>query len=198
MGINDQFVPSVLVAALQPLRFCFGSTMAVRKDVLAEIGGVAALAPHLADDYMLGALVSCHGYRVALSRYVVRNIVCEPGAAALWHHELRWARTIRLQRPLGYTFSVVTYPLTIATLTYFSGSVAISTALVVAALCLRFAIHYRMRRFFTEAPARPWLLPVRDIFGLLIWACSYFGRNVRWREEALTIDDAGRVERSVR
>ncbi len=197
-GINDQFAPSVLVAALGSLRFCFGSTMAVRRDVLEKIGGIAALAPHLADDYMLGALVSTHGYRVSLSRYVVRNIICEPTIGALWDHEVRWGRTIRLQRPLGYAASVVTYPLPFALLSFFCGNAVVSLVLTATVLALRTALQYRMRAVFSPQVFRPWLIPVRDVFGLAVWAGSYFGRNVRWREEALSIDSIGRVEGEVR
>ncbi len=60
--VNDQFAPSVLVAqALEPLTYCFGATMAVRADVLAQIGGLQALADHLGDDYLLGNLVTRAG-----------------------------------------------------------------------------------------------------------------------------------------
>lgn len=184
MHINDQFAPSVLVAAsLGPMQFTFGSTMAVRRDVLEAIGGVDALADHLADDYMLGALVARHGFRVALSPYVVRNIISEPDLAALWHHELRWARTIRAQRPAGYACSVVTFPLPFAiALLLWPGYTLTGTILSAVALTLRLALHRSMQQLF-EHPARQsaWLLPVRDALGLAVWAASFFGRGVRWR-----------------
>ena len=198
MGINEQFAPSVLVAALGAMRFCFGSTMSVRSDVLAEIGGVAALAPHLADDYMLGALVSSHGYRVALSRYVVRNIICEPDIGELWHHEVRWGRTIRLQRRFGYAASVVTYPLPFALLSFFGGNPVVALALTAVAFGLRVALQRRMHTVFSSRVPTPWLIPLRDVFGVGVWVGSYFGRNVRWRTEALAIDTVGRVERGIR
>lgn len=194
-GINEQFAPSVLVAtAFAPLSFAFGSTMAVRRDVLAQIGGVEALAPHLADDYMLGALVATHGYRVALSPYVVRNVIREERIGDVWHHELRWARTIRLQRPAGYAFSAITYPLPFALLAWcFGGGVAAAT-LIAFALLLRLLLHNRMRELFAQArPTSAWLIPLRDGFGLAIWAASFFGRAVRWQRADLMMDRAGRL-----
>lgn len=200
MGINEQFAPSVLVAlTLAPLSFCFGSTMAVRRTVLAKIGGIDALAPHLADDYMLGALVAGNGYRVSLSRYVTRNVISESDLASLWHHELRWARTVRSQRPLGFTFSIVTLPLPFALLSILGGNLSVTLMLTVAVLALRLALHLRMRTVFADVkPVSTWLVPVRDVFGLAIWAGSFFGRDVRWRRHELTIDRAGRVEHGTR
>ncbi len=43
MCITEQFMPSALVAeALEPVKYLFGSTMAVRRDILAAIGGIEA------------------------------------------------------------------------------------------------------------------------------------------------------------
>ncbi len=82
MHVNDNFAPSVLVARmLEPLTYCFGATMAVRRDVLERAGGFAALADHLGDDYVLGRLVAHAGYRVKLSSYVVRTSVNDASPA---------------------------------------------------------------------------------------------------------------------
>jgi ceramide glucosyltransferase len=82
MFINEQFAPSVLVAnALEPLRYCFGATIAVRRSVLDEFGGFDALADHVADDHLLGKLVTSRGMRIELSDYVVENLVSEATAA---------------------------------------------------------------------------------------------------------------------
>ena len=65
MAITEQFMPSALVAnAVEPMTYCFGSTMAVRRDVFEAIGGIAALGDRLADDYALGSLVVAQGYRI--------------------------------------------------------------------------------------------------------------------------------------
>ena len=67
--INEWFLPSVLVAlSFREINFCFGSTMAVRRTILEQLGGFARFADLLADDYMLGRLVSDAGYRVSLSQ----------------------------------------------------------------------------------------------------------------------------------
>ncbi|MGH7715339.1 MAG: glycosyltransferase, partial [Vulcanimicrobiaceae bacterium] len=78
MFINEQFAPSVLVAtALEPLRYCFGATIAVRRTVLDAIGGLEALRDHVADDHLLGKFVADYGRRVVLSDYVVENVIDE-------------------------------------------------------------------------------------------------------------------------
>ena len=199
LQLNDQFGPSVLVATLAgDPQFCFGSTMAVRRDALEAIGGFEALAQHLADDYMLGAMVEARGYRVVLSRYVVSNVVSEANVRALVEHELRWARTIRSVRPLGYAFSFLSYPLPFA-LAFLAASGGSATAwgVLSAIVALRLATHYAVRRAFEQSSVPPpWLIPLRDCLGLAVWAAGLFGNTVRWQQHAIAIEKDGQISDS--
>ncbi len=196
MFINDWFLPSVLVAlAFQELRFCFGATMAVRREALGAIGGFGALAPYLADDYMLGDLVARHGYRVALSPYVVECVVAEAGPRSLVAHELRWARTVRACRPAGYAFSIIGNGAVSLALLHFlaSGFGVAGGALLLLAVALRVVLHAGARSVArVPGPAEPWLVPLRDLLCLAIWAASFWGRGVRWRGRRFSVRPDGR------
>ncbi|MBV9233642.1 MAG: bacteriohopanetetrol glucosamine biosynthesis glycosyltransferase HpnI [Candidatus Eremiobacteraeota bacterium] len=183
LQIQDQFAPSVLVAlALGALRFCLGATMAVRRRVLDDIGGLAALGDHLADDHKLGELVAQRGYEVELCRYPVRTDVNEITLAALWSHELRWARTHRALAPAGYAFSFLTFALPLALLyLIFGGNRAAAIPLLASVLALRVAVHYVARYAFGAARDDVALIVPRDLLSLAVWAASLFGRTVRWR-----------------
>jgi ceramide glucosyltransferase len=197
MGNHEHFAPSVLVAqALGPLRYCFGATMAVRSDVFAAIGGLDVLGAHLADDAMLGELVARQGRTVHLSRYVVENVVAEPDLGALWQHELRWGRTHRTLRPGGYAGLFLTYPLPLA-LAYLALARRRRRALrvVAAAALLRYALAHRARRAFgVPGPARPWLIPLRDLLGFAVWMSAFASRTVRWSERSFAVAPDGTVE----
>ena len=55
LGIATEFAPSVMVARLLGMAdFALGSTMVFRTGTLERIGGFAAIANYLADDYQLG------------------------------------------------------------------------------------------------------------------------------------------------
>jgi len=186
MQIEDGFIPSVLVAlALGPLRFCLGATMAVRRSLLGEIGGVAALGSTIADDHKLGELVAARRRSIDLSRYVVQTAVPETTLAALWSHELRWARTNLALAPVGYAFSFLIYafPLTLLYLAA-SRNLAWGLPLLAAVLALRLGLHYASRRALGVRRASDVLLvPIRDFLSLGIWFASFFGRSVRWRND---------------
>src|SRR5271165_692842 len=113
--INEWFTPSVRVAAMYGSRaFAFGVTIAIRRQVLASVGGFAAIANQLADDYRLGELTRRLGLKTALSDVVVETCVDERSFGHLVRHELRWLRTIRAVRPLGYSLLFVTYSVPVA------------------------------------------------------------------------------------
>ncbi len=193
--INDQFIPSVLVAALGRVRFCLGATMAVTRAALGAIGGFGALADYLADDQMLGELVSRQGFGVALAPYVVGHAVAEPNIASLWSHELRWARTSRAARPAGYTGYFLTFAWPPALIFFLiSGWSVLGAGLLALALVLRIALHYAARvALRVRTPDALWLLPMRDLMGLCVWAATFFGRRVRWGDRLMRIDRHGRI-----
>lgn len=194
MFVNDWFLPSALLPAMAgDLEFCFGATMAVRRDVLRELGGFEALADYLADDYMLGQFVVRQGYRIALVPYMVENIIHEPGLKTLFLHELRWARTIRSVQPVGYTLSAITEILPLSGLAALAVWVASASALpaiaiLASALAIRIGLHYAVCVALPTCPAfAPWLIPLRDLLSLSVRVASFFGSTVRWREQTFSI-----------
>jgi len=202
MLINGWFLPSVLAsAALGKLRFALGATIALRRELLDRIGGFAALSHRLADDQMLGRLVSDFGYRVVLSGYVVENVVHEPSLAAFFRHELRWARTIRIAEPLGYAFSFLMYGVPLSMI----GAVLLEAALgwglaglaaIALAIVLRLWMHAAVCRKLGLAKGGRalWLVPLCDMLRFLVWAASYFGRDIDWKDRRFTVSTKGLMQ----
>jgi len=196
MFINEWFLPSVLVAlTFERLRFCFGASMAVTRKALDAIGGFEPLANDLADDYMLGKLISERGYAIHLAPYLVENVVREPDFKTLLLHELRWARTVRSVRPAGYALSFLTYSLPMAILfllaTRFADAGVVAVALAIA---LRVRLHFAARAALDiSSPAMPWLIPIREVLAFLVWCASFLGRSVQWRNGKFSLSPDGRL-----
>ncbi|HEY9180412.1 MAG TPA: bacteriohopanetetrol glucosamine biosynthesis glycosyltransferase HpnI [Candidatus Baltobacteraceae bacterium] len=195
MYVNDQFTPSVMVAsALEPLTYCFGATIALRADVLARIGGLHAVADRLADDYLLGKLASAAGYRVALVPCAVQTTVADETLAALWRHELRWARAVLGQRAAGYAGSIVTYVLPFAVAFAAVARSPLSYAALSVGVALRVWLHLEGRATFApQNSATPWFIPLRDFFSVAVWTASFFGKRVLWKSDAYHVSAGGRM-----
>ncbi len=197
MQITEQFASSVLVAtAIEPMTYCFGGTMAVRRSVLDEIGGLDALGAQIADDAALGRLAAEHGHRVALAKYVAATVVDEPDLRALIAHEVRWCRTIRAVRPRSYAGFLLTYPVPLAiAFLALARKRRFGAGIFALAIAVRIAMHVAAHRVLA-APRRPplALIPLRDLLGLTIFALGAFGNDVRWRGRNLRIDPDGEIE----
>ena len=198
MFINEWFLPAALVGArIERLRHAFGATIACRGDTLRAIGGFEAVADHLADDYMLGWLASRRGLRVALSPYLVKNVVTERDLRSLFFHELRWHRTLRTVRPVSYFCSLFTYGIPVSLLwagVGTAGRVALFTAGIHVGLrCLGRAMLYRSLGRRVEW-SETWLVPIRDTASFVLGVLSFLGRTVRWHDELFRVRPDGRLE----
>src|SRR5262245_59538495 len=186
LAINAHFLPSVAVGLACGLaRPCFGSTIALRRETLAEIGGFEAFAEDLADDYAIGAALRGHGCAIAIPPFAIAHQCTELSAHELWEHELRWARTIRSIDPVGYTGSIVThaFPWALIATVLGSGSGLFLPALgiAIAALACRIALLWRVEHAYDLPRQDYWLVPLRDLLGFVVFIWSFFGRSVRWR-----------------
>ena len=104
IGISTEFHAGVLAARKLEggIHFALGSTLACTREALNAIGGFAPLVNYLADDYELGARISQAGYRVELSSVVVDTHLPPYSIAGFFRHQLRWARSTRHSRRLGW------------------------------------------------------------------------------------------------
>lgn len=197
MGISYQFLPSVAVGVgLKMAHPCMGSTVALRRETLARIGGFTAFADQLADDYAIGAAVRAVGLRSVVAPVLVSHICAEAGLDELVRHELRWARTVRGVDPAGFAGSIVTYPTPLAVLaTIFTGGAPIGLAALGIALICRFWLQRDVDRLAGARTGPWWLTPLRDGLSFAVFVASFFVRAVDWRGTRFRVDDRGALER---
>lgn len=195
LHINHGFLPQAVAAETLGIGAgCFGATMALKRSTLDAVGSWDALVNTLADDHVLGREVGRLGLTVDLSPYLVDDIVDEPSLAALFRHELRWARTIRLVAPKGFLGSVVTYPVPLAALATALGVLPVAApAMLLVALMCRLLAALRVNRALRLSHAGLWLLPVRDLLSFAVFIASFLGRNVAWRESKFRIGRSGQL-----
>jgi ceramide glucosyltransferase len=193
LAIATEFSPSTLVAPFVGVsEFGLGSTLAFRRADLDRIGGFEAIADYLADDYQLGRKLHSLGLRNLISKVVVSTRLSAGSWRAAWRHQLRWARTIRLSRGAGYAG----LPVTFATLWAVVAAVCGWWWLALALLGIRFAMAICAGWLVLRSPdvwKYFYLIPVRDLWGVSIWAAGLFGDTVEWRGRRLRLDKDGKI-----
>jgi len=192
--INDWFLPSVKVAALSGSRaFGFGATIAIRREVLSSIGGFQAIVNQLADDYRLGELTRRAGLKTVLSDCMVETYVSERTLGELIRHELRWLRTIRAVRPIGYMLCFITFSVPVAVLgTLLAAGAHPALAMLAVTMATRVMLH-RAGRQRSSSGSLLLLLPLRDVLGFVLWVWSFATRRVQWRDANFRVARDGSV-----
>jgi ceramide glucosyltransferase len=165
--------------------------LAVSREALDSIGGLKPLADHLADDYELGYRVARAGYRVALSAEVVETGVPAYRWRGFADHQLRWSRTVRDARPWGYAGLIFTHGLGWAVLNAVaSGASPLSLWLLGLSFFLRLALAVTVGgEVLGDRQVLPWLwlLPLRDLVAMGLWAAGFAGNTIVWRGERFTL-----------
>jgi ceramide glucosyltransferase len=186
LAINAHFLPSVVVGLrLGRVRPCFGSTVALRRETLSEVGSFTAFLDCLADDYAIGEALRARGYTIAIPPFAVAHMCTQTSLRELWRHELRWARTIRSIDPAGYAGSIIAHPLPWALLAIVVGapSAAVLPAVGIALLAIgcRMALLRRVEQGYGLPPQSYWLVPARDLLSFAVLVTSFLGWNVSWK-----------------
>ena len=189
MGVSYGFMPNVILGvAIGLANPCMGSTIALSRGMLAEIGGFEALNDVLMDDYDIGRAVRALGYRVALPAFLVDHGCSEAGLSEVWAHEMRWAVTVRMIDPAGHVGSVVTHALPWAMIgVLLTGGTPLGWATVMIALISRLWLKGRIDHAAGESSGPALLLPLRDIMSCAIFCGSLFARAVYWRGERFRV-----------
>ncbi len=193
LAIATDFAPSTLVAPWFGVsEFGLGSTLAFRKADLERIGGFRVISDYLADDYQLGCKLHSLGLRNVISKVVVSTRLSAESWGSAWLHQLRWARTIRLSRGGGYAGLPVTFATLWALVAAGFGfwpvavglmAIRLATAVGCGGLVLGSADVWK---YF-------YLIPVRDLWGVIVWARALFGNTVEWRGRRLRLDREGKI-----
>jgi ceramide glucosyltransferase len=191
--INHIFLPGVLVARMLGRQDCLGAALALKRSTLLHIGGLPALLPHLADDAALGRLVRRLGLKVGLVSSLVVTTVSEETLSALFRHELRWARTIRALEPLTYSTSLLQYPVFWALMTIPVSEFRLWSFGFAAVVWLLRSLEVRaMAGQLGRGAFSGWLLPLREVFSIVVLLASYLGNRVVWRGSSMAAAATGR------
>ena len=202
LGMSVEMSSGVIAAdMLEGMQFALGSVMALRRDVLEKIGGIASTAEYYSDDFVLGNRVHAAGYRVVLSHYRVGHVLCTQSFRKTFAAQVRWMQSTRYSRPMGhlgtgFTFAVpfgVMGLIAAASLGHLTLGVVLLAWSLVNRIIQSIAVGY-----FVIGDRRAlrlcWLYPLRDLLGFIVWMGSYCGgSNFRWRGELYRFTPGGRI-----
>jgi len=201
LAMSVDMSSGVLVAdMLEGMKFALGPTMAMRREVLEEVGGFSALRNYCSDDYLLGNYIHNAGYTVVVPCEVIDHIVLNRNAPASLAHQVRWMRSTRFSRPKGHLGSGLTYAMPFGILGLVAGALSHHWTLGIAMLAIAYLNRVVQAVGVGWGVVRDprslryaWLYPLRDIVGFGLWIASYTSDEMIWRGERYRLESGGRM-----
>lgn len=185
IGAASDFFAGVLMARWKEgIRFALGASIATTKDWARKMGGFESIVDTLADDYELGVRIAKAGGEIVLSQKPVWTMYPAQTFRGFWDHQLRWARTVRLCRPLSYLGLLFTQGLPWTLLVILCAPmpwIAATYFAVYFVLRLTMAWIVGVWGVRDEVLRRNlWLVPVRDAIYFVVWLASFGSNRIRW------------------
>jgi len=192
IGAASDFFAGVLMANwMEGITFGLGASIVTTRELVAKIGGFQAIADMLADDYELGNRIAHAGGKILLSHEAVWTMYPAQAARGFWQHQVRWARTVRLCRPLSFAGLIFTHGLPWAVLAaLIAPTTGIATAYLLAYLVLRLTMAWTVGVWGVGDDVvrrKLWLVPLRDAIYFAVWLASFASNRIHWGGEEFVL-----------
>jgi ceramide glucosyltransferase len=181
---------TAVIARLIGIPCVVGKSILMSRAALNAIGGIVVLQDFLAEDFLLGKLVSGAGYRVVLCAYEIETAEVSKTFRAVWARHRRWAILRQRLGGAAYLGEVFSSPAL-----WFAGAALTSggrPGILVAAALLGLA-RTVIEAASASAAGRPLvlvdylLLPLRDLGVAAVFWAGLFGRRTAWRGRTLRV-----------
>ncbi len=197
LTVNADLLPNFLFAWVSgAARFVLGGSTALSRSTLEAIGGLEPLGDYLVEDFEMGRRILARGRRVVLVPYLIDTVVDLASPRGWWHHQVYWDQNNRAANGWGHFGTVALKAVPFALL---FAAARLLDPLGLAVLAFALAWRLLTTGVFLAGIGDGvgvrslWLLPARDLAGLVSWALSFTQPVVVWRGALLTLGADGRV-----
>ncbi len=196
LTINADFIPSVIFAEVTGAsNACLGPSIAIKRSTLEEIGGLESLADYLVEDYEIGRRVWTSGKKMVLLPYIIDTVVDLENWRNWWTHQVYWDQNTYLAKPLPFIATILIRTIPFALLFAFLRGDLIGLFVLIGAIIIRLitAGMTSQKMKDIEGIKSLYLLPFRDLIGLVFWALSFTQRTVVWRGVEFKLTSHGKM-----
>jgi ceramide glucosyltransferase len=198
LTLNADLMTNIVFAHVTgAARLCIGASTALRRSTLEAFGALDSLADYLVEDFEMGRRIWESGKKDVIVPYFIDTIMDLKTPAQWWGHQVYWDQNSRSARPVAYFFTIILRSIPFALLYAIMrlgdpvGLAVLAAVLLVrlsmAALIMGWGLGDR------EGVRSLWLLPFRDLTGLVSWFLAYTKRTTVWRGAQFILTNDGRL-----
>jgi ceramide glucosyltransferase len=198
MTVNSFCAPSSATAELTlNMTQIVGKSLAVKRPVLAELGGWETVKDLLAEDQRFGRMLRKAGHRTRLCPTPVDNVTITQPFASFWRRHSRWAM-MRFRLIPGTWFELLMNPTPWSlALALTSPAAPIAWGVFVATMLFSVGFTQLSTVLLRGSPLKlKWalMIPVRDFINVAVWFRGMTMRTVSWRGNELAVLEKTRLE----
>jgi ceramide glucosyltransferase len=161
-----------------------GKSILIARHALEAIGGLDALQPYLAEDFVIGEEIARAGFEVVLSGDVIDTAERGKPLRTAWARQRRWILMRRRLAGFAYVSELFSAPLPWFILLLLAsrgeaGMIAAGALLLAARYALEIGCMGFLLRSWRIADAP--LLPARDLAVFALFWAGLLGRRTQWR-----------------
>jgi ceramide glucosyltransferase len=185
LNLGATFAPFVASASVFADRaLCIGKSMAMRRGVLARLGGFRRVGDVLGEDHVLGRVFEQAGWRVVTSMDPVENRNVDCTVRRTFERHARWAKMRRAVAPAAFAIEPIASPALVSALAAALCPSPIAFAALGVATALQIAgAAWALRTLRGRSPAAR--LAVLEIPRTLVlfacWISAWGSRRISWR-----------------
>ncbi len=179
LTINLETLPFGLIGAGLGATVANGAALGIRRAALDKIGGFEAAADQAGDNFWIVRSVARAGYHVEVLDVAVE--MADPGESWL-RRQLRSDRTDRYLSPWLFAGRLLTHGVFWSALyaAVLPSELSLYTVISVLGLRLLSSAAIAVKLGVWSMIAWLWLVPIRDMLGLGLWAASWLGNTIEY------------------
>ncbi len=196
LTMNADFMPSVMFAEVTGAsNSCLGPSIAIRRSTLDKLGGLESLADYLVEDYEIGRRVWTSGQKMVLLPYMIDVVVDLASWKNWWSHQVYWDQNTYLARQGAFISTIlirsIPFALIFALLRWDFIGLEVLVATIFVRMITAFMVAQTMKD--KETIKNLYLLPFRDVVGLIFWGLAFTQRTVIWRGVEFKLTSHGKM-----
>ena len=198
LTMNADFMPSVMFAEVTGAsNSCLGPSIAIRRSILDQLGGLESLADYLVEDYEIGRRVWTSGLKMVLLPYMIDVVVDLSSWRNWWSHQVYWDQNTYLARPGAFISTILIRSIPFALIFAVLRWDLIGLEVLMATILIRIITATIVAKEMgdKETIKSLYLLPFRDAIGLVFWGLAFTQRTVIWRGVEFKLTSHGKMVR---
>jgi ceramide glucosyltransferase len=193
---NTFYLKSSVILNLIKIPVVLGKAMLLSKRILNSKGGLHTVRNYLAEDFMIGKIMDQSGYKIELSKQLLRQSTVMTDFSSYWNRHVRWARLRKAHVWYAYLLEPLLFETLWPALLFFVSAQPLTQGFALFCLGLQVLANVMTHKFIikesSSLQSMKWFW-AKDMLIVCIWISGLLSNKVDWRGKKLQLRFGGKL-----